>query len=142
MNEKTIRKSCVIYDSWADQILNLPDDMAGKYVKSILKYAMYGEDEESDNTFINAMLVPVRKKLDEDLKKYQEQVDRMNKNRSQKEVSMKSERSHDEVASDTVTDTVTVTDYKKKKYKKKNSFDNFTSRGYDYQALEKEVLNV
>jgi DNA-binding transcriptional regulator YhcF (GntR family) len=33
-------------------------------------------------------------------------------------------------------------EYKNKKNKKINSFNNFRSRGYDYQALEKEVLNV
>ena len=58
-----MRKSCVVYATWADQILNLPDDMAGKYAKAILQYAIYGEAVDVDNTFINAMFIPVKKKL-------------------------------------------------------------------------------
>ena len=60
------KKSCVIYDSWADQIINLPKEMAGEYIQAMLKYAIYGEDMDVDDPAIKAMLVPVRKKLDED----------------------------------------------------------------------------
>ena len=109
------KKSCVIYDSWADQIINLPKEMAGEYIQAMLKYAIYGEDMDVDDPAIKAMLVPVRKKLDEDRDKYQEQVDRMNRNRqksqrSQDEVSMTSDRSQNEVASDTDTVSVSVND--------------------------------
>ena len=129
----------MIYATWADQMLNLPDDMAGKYIKAVLDYAIYGHDTESDNTFINAMLVPVKKKLDEDWEKYQAQVERMNKGRSQKDVNKKSDRSLQEVLSDTVTDTVTVTDTdkdKKKNTKKKSTFYNFPERSIDYEELK------
>jgi len=132
-----MRKSCVIYDSWADQILNLPDDIAGQYIKAILNYAIYGENTDSENAFINAILVPVKKKLDEDWEKYQAQVERMNKCRSQKDVNKKSDRSLQEVLSDTVTDTVTVTDKdKKKNTKKKSTFYNFPERSIDYEELK------
>lgn len=130
-----MRKSCVIYGSWADQILNLPKDVAGEYIQAILQYAIYGEEMELEDPILNAMLIPVKKKLDEDMAKYQAQVDRMNKNRGQKEVSMKSSRSQFEVASDTDTDT--VTDIKKKNNKKKkNTFHNFPEREYDYSELK------
>lgn len=66
------KRSCVIYDSWADQIINLPPEMAGEYAQAILKYAIYGEDVQTDNPAINAMLVPVKKKLDEDADSYEE----------------------------------------------------------------------
>ena len=145
-----MKKSCVIYATWADQILNLPNDLAGEYVKYILRYAIYGEEIEPDNPFISAMLVPVKKKLDEDNKKYNAQVERMNKNRNQSDVGMKSDRSQtevntksirsrNEVAHDTVTDTVTVTDNNKKN--KKQSFRNFQERKYDYKELMKGTMN-
>lgn len=120
------KKSCVIYDSWADQIINLPKEMAGEYVQAMLKYAIYGEDMDVDDPAIRAMLVPVRKKLDEDRGKYQEQVNRMNQNRqksqrSQDEVSMTSDRSQNEVMSDTdtVTDNDNDKDIKEKDKKEK-----------------------
>lgn len=123
------KKSCVIYDAWADQIINLPKEMAGEYVQAILKYAIYGEDADVDDPAIKAMLVPVRKKLDEDRDKYQEQVNRMNQNRqksqrSQDEVSVTSDRSQHEVMSDTDTVTVYVNDkdIKEKNNKKEKRF--------------------
>ena len=132
-----MRKSCVIYATWADQALNLPDDVAGQYLKAILKYAIYGDDSESDNTFINAMLVPVKKKLDEDLEKYQAKVDRMSSCRNQKDIYKKSDSNLQEITSDTVTDTDTVTDIKEKKYKKrKSSFHNFPERQIDFSQLK------
>lgn len=107
-----MRKSCVIYATWADQILNLPDDIAGQYAKTILRYAIYGEGSEMDNTFINAMFIPVKKKLDEDIEKYQEKVERMNTCRNHKDIYKKSDSNLQEITSDTdtVTDTVTDTD--------------------------------
>ena len=132
-----MRKSCVVYATWADQILNLPDDMAGKYAKAILQYAIYGEAVDVDNTFINAMFIPVKKKLDEDIEKYQEKVERMNTCRNQKDIYKKSDRNLQEITSDTVTDTVTDTDNnKKKKIKKKSTFHNFPEREIDFSALK------
>ena len=133
----------MIYATWADQMLNLPDDMAGKYIKAVLDYAIYGHDTESDNTFINAMLVPVRKKLDEDLNKYQAKVDRAKtiSKRNHNEIDTISERNQNDIGSvtDTVTDTdtVTVTDKdKKKNTKKKSTFYNFPERSIDYEELK------
>ena len=66
------KKSCVIYDSWADMILHLPPEMAGEFAQGILKYAIYGEDIDTSNPAITAMLVPVKKKLDEDAEAWEE----------------------------------------------------------------------
>lgn len=145
-----MRKSCVIYDSWADQILNLPHDIAGEYIQAILMYAIYGEEVNSDNPFINAMLVPVKKKLDEDAKAWEE----VKKQRSEAGKKGMQSRWHNKVITNdnnvkqditniTVTDTVTVTDIKEKKYKKKKStFHNFPEREYDYTELKGAVEDV
>ena len=129
----------MIYATWADQMLNLPDDMAGKYIKAVLDYAIYGHDTESDNTFINAMLVPVRKKLDEDLDKYQAKVDRAKtiSKRNRNEIETISERNQNDIGSVTDTDTVTDTDKdKKKNTKKKSTFYNFPERNINYEELK------
>ena len=133
-----MRKSCVIYKTWADQMLNLPDDMAGQYMKAVFKYAIYGEETDSDNAFINAMLVPVKEKLDEDLAKYEAQVERMNKCRNQKDIYKKSDRSLQEVTSDTDTDTVTDT----VKKNKRSTFHDFSQRKIDYTEFKKVNDNV
>ena len=152
------RKSCVIYDSWADQMLNLPDELSGIYIKAILKYAIYGESVESDNPIINAMLVPVKKKLDKDAAAYAETI----RQRSEAGKKGMAKRWHNEVITNdnnvitndnddtsritniTVTDTVTVTDNKKKNNKKKSrpKFNNFTERNIDFALLESEVNHV
>ena len=128
-----MRKSCVIYKTWADQVLNLPDDVAGQYVKAIFKYALYGEETDSDNAFIKAMLFPVKEKLDEDAERYQAKVDRMNSCRNQKDIYKKSDRNLQDIKS--VTDTVTVTDTVKKN--KKSTFHDFPQRTIDYSELKK-----
>jgi hypothetical protein len=119
-------------------MLNLPDDMAGQYMKAVFKYAIYGEETDSDNAFINAMLVPVKEKLDEDLAKYEAQVERMNKCRNQKDIYKKSDRSLQEVTSDTVTDTVTDT----VKKNKRSTFHDFPQRKIDYAEFKKVNDNV
>ena len=129
------RKSCVIYDSWADQIINLPSDMAGEYAQKLLKYAIYGEDVSFDNPALNAMFVSVKKRLDEDLEKYQAQVDRMNKCRGRKEVNKKSIRSLSEVSSDNDNDNVNDNDNDKKNKRKKRTFHDFPEREYDFTTL-------
>jgi uncharacterized phage protein (TIGR02220 family) len=97
-----MRKSCVIYDSWADQIINLPLEMAGEYVQNILRYAIYEEDVQFENPALYAMFVPVKKRLDEDRIKYQEKVDRVktNSERNRNEIDTKSERNRNEIAGD------------------------------------------
>ena len=152
------RKSCVIYDSWADQMLNLPDELAGIYVKAILKYAIYGEGVEPDNPIINAMLVPVKKKLDEDAAAYAETI-RLRSEAGKKgmhsrwhnrtitddnTVITNDNNDKDCITNITVTDTVTDTEYKKKNNKKKvrPKFNNFTERNIDFALLEAEAKNV
>ena len=129
-----MRKSCVIYAEWTDQILNLPNDMAGKYAKAILQYAIYGEKADIDEPFLKAMLVPVKKRLDEDHEKYQAQVDRMNKCRSQKDIYKKSDRSLQEVTSVNVNVNDNEND-NDKKHKKKSSIHDFPEREYDFSKL-------
>mgnify|MGYP002526883255 CR=1 FL=1 len=132
------RKSCVIYATWADQIINMAPDLAGEYIQAILKYAIYGEDVTSENQLINAMLVPVKKKLDEDFEKYQAKVDRAKtiSKRNRNEIDAISKRNQNDIGGVTDTDTVTVTDtVTDKKNKKKNSIHNFPEREYDFSKL-------
>lgn len=139
-----MRKSCVIYNAWADQLINLPQDKAGEYIQNIMKYAFYGEKIDSDDPMLNVMLIPVKKKLDEDLGKYQAKVERAKtiSKRNQNDIETISELNRNDVegVTDTVTDTVTV--IKKKNKKKKAGFGNFPERTYDYAALMEETGNV
>ena len=136
-----MRKSCVIYNTWADQILNVPPVLAGEYIQAILQYAFYGEIRETSDIVMNANLIPVRKKLDEDLEKYQAKVDRAKtiSKRHQNEIETTSERNRNDIEgvtdTDTVTDTVTDKD-KKKNNKKKSAFYSFPERDIDYEALK------
>lgn len=117
-------------------MLNLPDDMAGQYMKAVLKYAIYGEEAKSENAFINAMLVPVKEKLDEDLEKYQAKVDRAKtiSKRNRNEIETISKRNQNDIGSVTDTDTVTVTDTVKK-HKKRSGIHDFPEREYDFSKL-------
>ena len=67
-----MRKSCVIYAEWTDTLLNLPDDMAGEYMKAILQYAIYGDKYDVSDPILKAMLVPIFKRLDEDAEAWEE----------------------------------------------------------------------
>ena len=71
-----MRKSCVIYDSWAVQIISLPPEMAGEYTQKILRYAFFEEEPAFDDPALGAMFASVKNRLDEDLEKYQAKVDR------------------------------------------------------------------
>lgn len=128
----------MIYDSWADQIINLPTDMAGEYAQKLLQYAIYGEEVSFDNPALNAMFISVKKRLDEDLEKYQAQVERAKavskRNRTKSyEVVTKS----NEVEGDNDNDNENVNVIKEKKYKKKkNTFHNFPEREYDFSELK------
>ena len=136
-----MRKSCVIYAAWADQIINMSKDLAGEYVQAILKYAIYGEDIKPDNELLNAMLIPVKKKLDEDLEKYEAKVDRAKSlsKRNHNEVGTKSERNQNDVEGVTVTDTDTVTVTDTDKYKKKRSVHDYPERTYDFEKLKADA---
>ena len=67
-----MRKSFIMYAEWADQIINLPYDLAGKYAKAILKYGIYGEKDEECDPVIHAMLIPVYKRIDLDTEAWEE----------------------------------------------------------------------
>ena len=130
------KKSCVIYDSWADQIINLPDEMAGEYTKGILQYAIYGEEPRFENPALYAMFVSVKKRLDEDTVKYQAKVERAKRcsERNRYDIETKSERSRSEVEG--VNDNDNVNDNVKKN---KGKFHNFPERNTDYEALLKKI---
>ena len=125
-----MRKSFVMYAEWADQIINMTPDLAGEYIQAILKYAIYGEDVKPDNQLLNAMLVPVHKRIDEDYKKYQEKVERMNTCRNQKDIYKKSNRNLQDIKSVNVN----VNDNDNKN--KKKGFHNFQERTIDFGALK------
>lgn len=142
-----MKKSCVIYETWADQILNLPPDIAGEYIQAIMRYAFYNEDVKSENAFINAMLVPVKKKLDEDAKAWEEtkrQRSEAGKKGMEKRWHNKTITNDNNVKQNitNITDTVTVTvtdtvKDKRKKYKKeKSTFHNFPERAINYEELK------
>ena len=127
-----MRKSFVMYAEWADQIINMTPDLAGEYIQAILKYAIYGEDVKPDNQLLNAMLVPVYKRIDEDYKKYQEKVERMNTCRNQKDIYKKSNRNLQDIKSVNVN----VNDNNNDKKNKKKGFHNFQERTIDFGALK------
>ncbi|MBR3636100.1 MAG: hypothetical protein IKN47_07885 [Lachnospiraceae bacterium] len=71
-----MKKSCVIYDSWKDMIVSLPDEMAGELIKMILSYAFDGEQYPTDNPALAAMFNMISKKLDEDEEAWKEECKR------------------------------------------------------------------
>lgn len=131
-----MRKSCVIYDSWAVQIISLPPEMAGEYTQKILKYAFFEEHPSFDDPALAAMFAAVRNRLDEDLAKYQAQVERA------KTVSKRSRTKSNEVVTTSNevegvndNDNVNVND-NDKKIKKKSAFYNFPERTINYEELK------
>ena len=87
-----MRKSCVIYDSWAVQIVSLPPEMAGEYTQKILRYAFFEEEPTFDDPALAAMFASVKNRLDDDLAKYQAKVGRAKtiSQRSRNEIDTKS----------------------------------------------------
>lgn len=73
-----MKNTFVVRKVEADMILNLPDEMAGQFIKTIIKYAMYADSTEADNPAIKAMFEAIKPKLDEDAAKYEERC-RINK---------------------------------------------------------------
>lgn len=68
------KKSFVLYDSWGELITNLPDDMAGALIKSVISYAIDGEERDTDDPAIKAMFAMIKAKLDEDAAAYEEAI--------------------------------------------------------------------
>ena len=128
-----MRKSCVIYDSWAVQIISLPPDMAGEYTQKILRYAFFEEEPTFDDPALGAMFASVKNRLDEDLAKYQAQVERAKtiSKRSRNEVETKSNEV--EGVNDNDNDNVNVN----VKKHKKGTFHDFPQRTIDYSELKK-----
>lgn len=77
---ESMKKSCVIYDSWSDLIGNLPDEMAGQLIKMVLGYAFGEGCNYSDNQALNAIFEMMRAKIDDDCSKYYAQVERAKNN--------------------------------------------------------------
>ncbi len=129
-----MRKSCVIYDSWAVQIISLPPDMAGEYTQKILRYAFFEEEPTFDDPALGAMFASVKNRLDEDLAKYQAQVERAKtiSKRGRNEVATKS----NEVEGVNDNDNVNVN----VKKNKRSTFHEFPQRAIDYTELKKGSL--
>lgn len=127
-----MRKSCVIYDSWALQITSLPKEMAGEYTQKLLRYAFFEEEPIFDDPALAAMFASVKNRLDEDLAKYQAQVER---------AKAASKRNHTK-SNDVVTmsnDVKGVNDNDNVnvnvKKNKKKGFHDFPEREYDFTKL-------
>ena len=142
-----MRKSCIMYAEWADQILNMSPELAGEYTKAILKYAIYGEDVKTDNELLNAMLIPVYKRIDIDAAAWEE----TKKQRSEAGKKGMANRWHngaitndnkvitnDNSVIEAITPiTVNVNDNVNVNVKKnkKKGFHNFPEREYDFSKL-------
>ena len=131
------KKSCVIYDSWADQIINLPVDMAGELTQKIFQYAIYGEEVAFDNPALYAMFVPIKKRLDEDSEKYFEKVNRIktNSKRNQDDIETKSKRNRSDIGGVNDNDNVNVNDKKYIKPDRYAKIHNFSEREINYTEL-------
>ena len=121
------RKSCVIYDSWAEMIVNMPDDTAGQLIKNMMRYVFDKGETEFTSPEVQAMFCMIKEKLDVDSEKYQAKVNRaqsLNQNRN--EIDTKSTRNSNDNASVSVSvsDNVSVypTDIKDKKERRGKPF--------------------
>jgi len=104
------KKTCILYSSWADLFMDLPDELAGQLVKAVLAYTFKGEDAKTGNPALDAAMTMMRNKLDEDGDKYRTKVERIAQARAEKkkqaENSMKSDSNQSEIKS--VSDSVSV----------------------------------
>lgn len=100
------KKSCIIYKEWALILQRLPKDKAGELIVAFVAY-VFDDEEKSikDDPSLDAMLEAMKLRADEDLKKYEEKVERVSKARKKKtdsnhdEISMKSDSNHDDINS-------------------------------------------
>lgn len=140
-----MRKSCVIYAEWTDQILNLPNDMAGEYSKAILQYAIYGEKVNIDNPVLKAMLVPVFKQLDKDAEAWEE-TKRQRSEAGKKGMASrwhnKAITNDNEVMQDITNITVNENVNVNVKKNKRSTFHDFPQRKIDYTEFKKVNDNV
>lgn len=66
-----MKKSFIIYDSWALMISQMPNEEAGQLIKKICKYEISGE-YENGFTSVDAIFSMIKAKIDEDSEKYEE----------------------------------------------------------------------
>lgn len=91
----------------------LTDEMAGKLIKAICKYAMTGKLTETDST-VKAIFASIQPIMDRDCDKYKAKVERiaaLNKAKSERnrdEIVTKSTRNRDEIVGVNVNDNVNV----------------------------------
>lgn len=127
-DRRDMRKSFVMYTTWAFVIAKLPDAQAAQLAKAISCYQVgidYSIEDPSVQAIFEAMIVP---KFKEDEAKYQNRVDSIQNARDKKqsetslktdcnqvENNMETDRKQSDSNSVTDTVTVTVTDKKKKK---------------------------
>ena len=139
-----MKKSFIFYGNWAAMIAKLPDEVAGKLIKMICRYAINGEVVETEPT-VSAIFESIRPMLDMDKDKYQKKVDRMNElnakrktksERSRDDIVTKSKRNRDEIAGDNVNDNDNVNVLSKDNIKdnvgKPDTFDSDIKTIVDY----------
>lgn len=68
------RRSCVVYDSWAEMIVNMPDDTAGQLIKNMMRYVFDKGELEFTSPEVQAMFCMIKEKLDADSEKYEEEI--------------------------------------------------------------------
>lgn len=134
------KKSFILYDSWGKIFKKLPEEQAGKLIKTIYAYVLGEGETDIEDPALSAIFDLIRDKLDEDYQSYEEKVARLKKNSSPKssrnrtdidtksernraEVEPKSERNRDDIEGVTVTDTVSISkDIDKGIGKRENAF--------------------
>ena len=132
-----MRDSIVFYDNWGRLLLDLPESQRLELIDLVFNYSFNDIERESSDPSVNAIFNMIRDKLDEDADKYEE-VKRRKSYGGKK--GMES-RWHNKVITrdnlvissnnivkdsitpitDTVTDTVTVTDIEKESIKEKDN---------------------
>lgn len=109
-----MKKSFIIYDSWALMISQMPNEEAGQLIKKICKYEISGE-YENGFTSVDAIFSMIKAKIDEDSEKYEEICKKRRESGSlggkQKKANGKQMLPNGkQMQSDTDTDTDTVSD--------------------------------
>lgn len=119
------KKSFILYDSWGKIFKKLPEEQAGKLIKTIYAYVLGEGEPDIEDPALSAIFDLIRDRLDEDYQAYEEKVARLKKNSSPKssrnrsdidtksernraEVEPKSTRNRDDIEGVTVTVTDTV----------------------------------
>lgn len=92
----------------------LSNEKLGELFRSILAYAKTQEHEELDDMFLETKFDDFKDFFDENEKKYQEKVERINKiNSNRNDIDTKSSQSRDDIVSDNVNDYVNDIDKEK-----------------------------